>query len=118
MDNIFDALEQKGIPYAVVVFVEKMKIKGMEANGRGYYIAILKRDKKKMLGYKFKQSSDYHRTIQEYDMADGEVMDFKNRIDSYTKVVHNGEGRVYELKTHQYRTSFKAEHEAYREEVA
>lgn len=114
MDNIFETLKERGVPFAVLIFVEQMKIKGIDASSKGYYIAILKRDKKVMQGFRFKQSTKYGRTIVEYNLGDDEVEYFRNRADrDYTKVLHNKEGRVYEPKGAQ---SFKQLHSAIRDE--
>jgi hypothetical protein len=114
MANIFEALQERSIPYAVVVCVEKMRVKSIESSNRAYYIIMLKRDKKKMLDFRLKQSSEYIRTIVEYDLKEAEIEYFKKHADyDYTKDVHTNEGRVYNRKGF----NFKHQYDAFKDEL-
>jgi hypothetical protein len=109
--NVFQMLKESEVPFAVIGYIETMRIKGIDASGRNFYIAILRKDGKKVGTYKFKQSSVYRTTVLEYDLTIDDLDYFREHQEEFVKVLHNGEGRVYEPK--KATASFKAEHRKY-----
>ena len=100
--NIFEALEHKKIPYAVGVALTEFKIKGIGCD-RDYYLMAYSGDKSKLRGLRFGKCQSKNHSIIERNLSDKEVDLFKHLQDRFTKVSHDANGRVYELKNNSFK---------------
>lgn len=90
---IFDILNEKGICYAVCVSITTFIMESVSGGGRQYFILILAKDKIK--GFRFKPSE--FKGCCEKELNRSEIKAFKDMQDKFTKIIHNKDGRVYEL---------------------
>ena len=95
--NIFQELEKRKIPYAVGVALTEFKIPGVGCD-RDYYIMAYSGDKSKLRGLRFGKCQSKNHSIIERNLSDREVDLFKHLQENFNKVLHDENGRVYELK--------------------
>lgn len=103
MKNIFETLNEKGICYAVGVALVEFKSKGAGLCDRDYYIIAATKDKKQLRGLKFYDSQDTSYDVIERGLNAEEIRLFKDNKNDFTKVKHDENGRVYELKNNSFK---------------
>ena len=96
---IFDALHKNKLPYAVVIGTTRL-LSTEDVSIKDYCIVGSQKDWERLRKIGFTEPPIYlsHKAILEYELSNGEVREFKERIHKgqFTKVLHNEHGRVYE----------------------
>ena len=99
--SIFDYLIAKNICFSVCISTKEANNSAITANSKDYFILVRKDDIKPKVKarWQFKCSND-HCTILQRDLNADEVFEFKCMpSDMFVKVIHDANGRVYELKS-------------------
>jgi len=103
---IFDKLNKKDIPYAVMVGTTQF-LSSRDISIKDYCIIGSRRDEDRLceMGFRSKPLYLSHKAVLEYDMDECEVQEFKKRTseEEFIKVLHNNCGRVYETKKKSFR---------------
>jgi hypothetical protein len=102
----FESLLKKKICFAVSVSLNTFKNPKVKDTSKDYYLIALHGDISKLKGLSFHQSQENARIV-ERRMTDLEIKQFKAENSRFNKVLHNGYGRIYELRE----SSFKAKYE-------
>ena len=117
MNNIFKTLNEKNICYAVVVANSTFISSGADSHGKDYAIIANEKDYKILKPYMFYEAEFKHERFMcviARQMRDVDIMQFKEGIAQFIKVVDNRSGRVYELKDNSFKESYLVEKEARR----
>ena len=104
--TIFEVLNEKNICYSVVVSLVKHKMKSIEGSKKEYFIIVHRKDLRKLVGFDFYTSDVYKHIIYERDLCSEEIDKFKEISDSFVKVQHDSNGRVYELKENSFKLMY------------
>lgn len=95
--DLFEVLDETGIPHAICINVQEMKLKTIYDVSKQWFILIPQSEKKRIHGYGFKNSEGRH-DVAERDLTEEEIAYFKKNQNDYLKILHNRDGRIYELK--------------------
>ena len=112
MKTIFDKLLTNKINHAVCVGIINLKTRIWkdELISRDYFIIIVRDNKKdkilRELGFHI-QDGPYINKILSYTLSDSEIDIFKTLSNNYNKVIHNSDGRVYELKNESFLKEYR-----------
>ena len=99
-------MQKKEVCYAVGVGVVELKIKGSGLSSRDYFLICANKDASKVKELGFHFCNDKKIEALERSMSTQEIIDFKAISDKFTKVKHDAEGRVYELKNNSFKEYF------------
>lgn len=109
--TIFEVLFDNQICFSVNVSTTFPKIKGIDMFTRDYFISVHKNDVDKHKLKDFKEYDEYNRVVYPNlyirDLNETEINEFKENQDKFIKVIHNKDGRVYELKSRSFWSMFK-----------
>lgn len=101
--NAIKELDKKNICYSIGVSINSFKGKALEMNNKEYFLMILDKDKALIKeNKKFYGSKDYEQILMK-DLNEVELDYFKKNSEKYTKVQHDKDGRIYELKNNSFR---------------
>jgi len=109
--NIFTKLDEKHICYAVCVAQTSITFRRLgeftsqdyfiicKSNYRKHYLMEKLNFKVGSLDEKGERDADlYPEKLLNYTLSESEINEFKENNDKYVKVIHNADGRIYELK--------------------
>lgn len=106
--TIFEVLFDNQICFSVNVSAPFPKIKGIDMFTKDYFISVHKNDVDK---HELKGFEEYNRVVYPNlytrDLNEAEINEFKDNQNKFIKVIHNKDGRVYELKNSSFRSMFK-----------
>lgn len=105
MRNVFDVLLAKSICFSVVVALTTFRVRSVQDHNVDYFIIIHETDKPVLKGYKFYLSDNYNR-VYEYTLSKKEIDFFKNNVNMFKKIIHDKNGRVYELKNNSFKDKY------------
>ena len=107
--SIFEYLTAKSICFSVCVSTKEANNVSLTGNSRDYFITVKKSDIKPKIKDKwlFKNVSDRPNVLIR-DMTGHEEHEFKEISDKFTKVIHDKDGRVYELKSESFKRHLEA----------
>jgi len=102
--TIFQYLTDKAICYSVCISTKEANNRSLTGNSRNYFITVKKSDIKPKIKDKwsFKNVSDQPNVLIR-DMTGHEEREFKEISDKFTKVIHDKDGRVCELKSESFK---------------
>lgn len=91
---MLEKLIESGVCFAVVIAQSSFKVRHVEFGGKDTFILIASKDK--IEGF---EESETIQGTMEYDMSQEDLEYFKTVSEKlFQKVLHESEGRVYELK--------------------
>lgn len=106
-NTIFDQLEEKGIPFAIVRSLTFATSIETHPRATDYFILIFRGDRDKVHN-EWKFSSETF--TLERTLSENEIETFHNRKNKeYKKVHHTKNGRVYELKRRPFKEYFESQ---------
>lgn len=98
---IFETLQEKKIPYAVVVGTTKL-LSTSDVSIKNYCLIGAQRDWATLINIGFVELSGSisHKAILEYELDEVEIVEFKDMIhkEVFEKVFHDRDGRIYNKK--------------------
>ena len=105
--NTIKEFDEKNICYSIGVSLNSFKGEGLEMNNREYFLMILEKDKALISEHKrFYGSRDYKNLLMK-DLNETETNYFKKNPEKYTKIQHDKDGRIYELKNNSFKEYYK-----------
>ena len=96
--SIFQSLFEKKICFAVCVSLNSARLKSLDEYSRDYFIISSMDDYAATYKLGFRVSEKSYMKLPQYELSSNEILEFKTLQDKFTKVIHNNDGRVYELK--------------------
>ena len=100
--TIFEKLLMHNICYAVCVSLNSFKLNSIDEYSRDYFLVSSMDD----YTVTHKLGFIVNKNIPQYELSGSEVQEFKNLQNRFTKVIHNNDGRVYELKDNSFKAYF------------
>jgi len=107
--NVFDMLKHIDVCYSIGVSRTVFKSIGSGLNALDYFIITSKEYEDSLLnfGLTFKDSEDNRYNTIERTLTDDEINIFKSLQDNFVKIIHDKNGRIYELKNKSFKRFYQ-----------
>lgn len=103
--NVINELLERGICFAVCVSSTRFMSEEVHRFSKEYLAIINKCDACLMEDFKFYQTEGY-KQLCERKLSPDDVEVFKGNMEHFVKVLHNANGRVYELREMPFKPAF------------
>lgn len=94
---VFEVLFESGICFAVCIASSKFINREISAFSKDYFVIINKCDEERVKELTFYQAEGY-KQICLRSLSEDEIRIFRKNKDKFVKILHNKDGRVYELE--------------------
>jgi hypothetical protein len=91
---ILTTLIERKVPFCVLVSF--LTLRGVDMHIKEYHVICCESDRDKLKKLRFKRQK---KGLVERQLSEDEITHFKQINDSFVKVIHRRDGRVYELKS-------------------